>query len=92
MRMEWREASQHFTKVIKAIKAGQQVVLTERGKPIAVMTPLAAPDDWEAGLRKLEAAGVLRRAARPGPMKRFRPITIKGEPISATLRRERDER
>ena len=92
MRMGLREANQHFSKAIKAVKAGHEVVLTERGKPIAVIQPLPAPGSWAAGVRRLEAAGLLRRAARPGPMRPIRPIKLKGEPLSETLRRERDER
>ena len=92
MQMGLREANQHFSKAIKAVKAGHEVVLTERGKPIAVIRPLPAPGTWEAGLRRLEAAGLLRRAPREGPMRAIRPIKLKGEPLSETLRRERDER
>ena len=93
MQMGLRDANQHFSKAIKAVKAGQEVVLTERGRPIAVIRPLPAPGSWEAGLRRLEAAGLLQRATRPGPMRPLRrPIKLKGEPLSATLRRERDER
>ena len=62
MQMGLREANQHFSKAIKAVKAGREVVLTERGKPIAVIRPLPAPGSWEASLRRLEAAGLLRRA------------------------------
>jgi prevent-host-death family protein len=92
MQMGLREANQHFSKAIKAVKAGREVVLTERGKPIAVIRPLPAPGSWEAGLRRLEAAGLLRRTARPRSMRSIRPITLKGEPLSETLHRERDER
>ena len=40
MRMGLREANQNFSKAIKAVKQGKEVVLTERGKPIAVIKPL----------------------------------------------------
>jgi prevent-host-death family protein len=40
MRMGLREVNQRFSKAIKAVKAGKEVVLTERGKPIAVIRPL----------------------------------------------------
>ena len=38
MRIGLREANQQFSKAIKAVKAGEEVVLTERGKPVAVIT------------------------------------------------------
>lgn len=92
MQMSVREASQRFADVIKAIRAGQEVVLTERGKEIAVVKPWSLPEREEVALRRMEEAGLLRRATRRGPLPRVRPIRIKGEPISETLRKERDER
>jgi prevent-host-death family protein len=37
--MGLREANQNFSKAIKAVKAGNVVVLTERGNPIATIQP-----------------------------------------------------
>ena len=91
MHMGLREANQKFSKAIRAVKAGQEVVLTERGKPIAVITPVG-PARLEAAMRRMEAAGLLIRATKPGPMPSFRPIRIKGEPASETIRKMRDER
>jgi prevent-host-death family protein len=91
MHMGLREANQHFSKAIKAVKAGEEVVLTERGKPIAVIKPFRG-DGWEAALERMAAAGLLIRATKRGPMSPFRPRKIRGKPLSATLREERDER
>ena len=91
MRLGLREANQHFSKAMKAVKGGEEVVLTERGKPIAVIKPLPEADDVEAALRRLEAAGLLRRATKRGPMPPRKPHRIKGPPLSQTLREERDE-
>ena len=91
MQLGLREANQHFSKAIKAVKAGQEVILTERGKPIAVIKPLPPPDDTEAVLDRLAAAGLLQRATRRGPMPRRKPIRIKGPPLSQTICEERDE-
>ena len=55
MRMGLREANQRFSKAIKAVKAGKEVVLTERGKAIAVIKPLDAGKDEDAVIQRLEA-------------------------------------
>jgi prevent-host-death family protein len=92
MRLGLREANQKFSKAIKAVKAGKEVILTERGKPIAVIKPLAPKGDQEATIRRLEADGILRAALKRGPMPVWRsPIRIKGKPLSETIREERDE-
>lgn len=94
MRLGLREANQHFSKAIKAVKAGKEVVLTERGRPIAVIKPLEPKDNLETTLRRLEAEGLLWRgpkSKKPMPVWRS-PVRIKGKPISQTISEERDER
>lgn len=34
-----REANQHFAKILSAVENGEQVVISKRGKPVAVMSP-----------------------------------------------------
>ncbi len=92
MRMGLREANQSFSKAMKAVKQGKEVVLTERGKPIAVIKPLEAEEKPETVIRRLEAEGILRPALKRGPMPDWKPIRIKGKPMSETIREERDER
>jgi prevent-host-death family protein len=65
MKMGLREANQRFSKAIKAVKAGEEVVLTERGKPIAVITPLRPTESYARVLRRLEAAGLVRPVTSP---------------------------
>lgn len=90
MRMGLREANQRFSRAVRAVKAGQQVVLTERGKPIAVLTALPEASPPEVAVRRLESAGLLRGATRAGPLPPWRPRPLTGESLSKTLREERD--
>jgi prevent-host-death family protein len=85
-----REANQHFSKAIKAVKAGHDVVLTERGKPIAVIKPLEHAESSQAAVRRMEAAGLLRPASKTSPLPSWTPRPLKGAPLSATLRQERN--
>ncbi|OGQ19400.1 MAG: hypothetical protein A3C54_06770 [Deltaproteobacteria bacterium RIFCSPHIGHO2_02_FULL_60_17] len=92
MRLGLREANQQFSKAVKAVKEGKEVILTERGKPIAVIKPLSQAKTVEATIRRLEAEGILRPALKRGPMPVWRsPVRIKGKPLSETIREERDE-
>ena len=94
MRMGLREANQHFSRAVKAVKAGREVVLTERGRPIAVIKPLHAIDAVDSAIRRLADEGRLRLAQVPGPVRQrgWRPIRTKGPPLSQTLREDRDAR
>ncbi len=94
MRMGLREANQSFSKAIKAVKAGKDVVLTERGKPIAVIKPLGKEKSVDAAIRRLEAEGLLRRGPKSGkqmPVWRS-PVRIRGGSMARTISEERNER
>ncbi len=90
MKMGLRQANQQFSLAIKAVRAGQEVILTERGAPIAVIRPLPRSVGPDEVLRQLETAGILRRAAKRTPMPSWKPRPIRGESIVRTLREERE--
>lgn len=94
MRMGLREANQSFSKAIKAVKAGKEVILTERGKPIAVIKRLEQDNSVDAAIRQLENEGLLRRGAKCGkPMPVWRsPVRIRGKLLADTVSEEREER
>lgn len=92
VRMGLREANQQFSRAIKAVKGGREVVLTERGKPIAVIRPLQQRAGTEDVLRSLAAAGLVRLPTKTGAVPPWRPRRLRGRPITATLRDEREAR
>ncbi len=94
MRLGLREANQQFSKAIKAVRAGKEVVLTERGRPIAVIKPVKSEDAQDAALQAMVDEGLITLAARKGPMPvpRWRPVTVKGKPLSQTIIEDREER
>jgi antitoxin (DNA-binding transcriptional repressor) of toxin-antitoxin stability system len=92
MRMGLREANQRFSKAIQAVKAGHDVVLTERGTPVAVIKALPSTSKFEAAIAKMIGDGRLIGPHHPRPIRRrgWRPIRMKGKPLSVTLREDRD--
>lgn len=94
MKLGLRAANQQFSKVIKAVRAGRQVVLTDRGQPMAVITPIASDNATDLALRAMAAEGLIRPAARKGPMPatRWRPVKVTGAPLSQTVIDDRDDR
>jgi prevent-host-death family protein len=93
MRLGLREANQRFSKAIKAVRAGTEVVLTERGRPIAVIKPLGDEHAEEAALRAMAAEGFVVPPSKKGPMPspRWRPVDVKGKPLSQTVIDDRAE-
>ena len=39
-RVSLREVNQHLARYVKAVEAGERIVITRRGKPIALLTPV----------------------------------------------------
>jgi prevent-host-death family protein len=52
-----REANQHFARILSAVEAGEQVVISKRGKPVAVMLPYkpALDAEHQAAVEHLKA-------------------------------------
>lgn len=94
MKMGLREANQHFSKAVKAVRAGKEVVLTERGRPFAVIKPIQPATTPEAALQVLRDAGLLLPARRQKPlgMPRWRPLKVQGKPVSQTIIEDREDR
>ena len=91
MRMGLREANQNFSKAIKAIKAGKAIVLTERGKPIATITPIRDASRADE-LQPLRDDGFFVGRHKSGVMStKVKPLLISGPSASNILRKERDE-
>ncbi len=92
MKLGLREANQHFSRMVKIIKQGEEVILTERGRPIAMVTPLGAGANWDMRLERLARAGLIRLPGQPGRIGPAKPVRARGKPASQILSEERDER
>ena len=94
MKLGLREANQHFSKAIKAVRAGKDVILTERGQPIAVIKPIKSERAMDAALNRMAAEGLISLPSRKGPLPspRWKPIRQKGKPLSQTIIDDREDR
>jgi len=92
IRMGLREANQKFSEAMKAVKAGADIVLTERGKAIAVIRRLREGSDPEEIVERLRTMGNLRAATAAGPMPPWKPKVIQGAAMAVTVQKARDER
>ena len=92
MKLGFREANQHFSKAIKAVRAGTEVVLTERGQPIAVIKPIKDEQGPDAAVERMADEGLVTLPTRKGSLPRFEPVPIRGRPLSQTIIEDRDDR
>jgi prevent-host-death family protein len=78
-----RELKQNASAVVAQAAAGTVVTITDRGRPVAQLVPVAG-----SSLGNLAAAGLLRPATRSLA---DLPEPEPGPPVSATLRELRDD-
>jgi prevent-host-death family protein len=74
----------------EAVRDGEEVLLTDRGKPLARIVPIHPGGQSETVVRRLEAIGFLRAAANSHPMPVWAARPLNGVPITRTLREERE--
>ncbi len=86
-----REFKNRMGRYMKAVRQGQSLLLTERGKPVAKVVP---PDPEPAEeptltdvLKKLEAEGKIRLAKRP--LGKLRAIPSRGKSASEMIIEDR---
>ena len=71
-----REANQKFSRLVRAVRAGEEVVLLDRGRPIARVVPVVDPASID---ERLEARGLLLPCRHPGPWPRsVRCVSVLG--------------
>lgn len=59
------EAKNGLSALIDRVRAGESVLITDRGVPVARIEPVVAGDDPSGRLERLERAGVIRRGTAP---------------------------
>jgi prevent-host-death family protein len=85
-----RELRQNLSVYLRRIRRGESFEVTERGRPVAVLQPIAAPDDAFA---RLAARGIRLRRGAGNLADLPPPVRIDlSHPLSAVLEEARKDR
>ena len=77
-----REANMNFSRYVKMARNGEDVLLTSRGKPVAVIKAVAQDlRTEEEKMKYLEDQGILR-SAQKGKFPLHKPFELKGKSLS----------
>lgn len=57
---------------IDKVRAGDTIVVTDRGVPVAVIEPVATRLDWDERLSRLERTGLVKRGSGKPPLELMR--------------------
>jgi prevent-host-death family protein len=87
-----RELKTRLGAYLRRVRQGATLVVTERGEPVAELRPVEAKGgEEESALEGLRALGELTRQSRE-PLRPFKPLRIKGAPLSRTVIEDREDR
>ena len=87
VRVGVRELKNRLTSYLKLAKADQEVIVTERGKPIAIIQPLGtatAPRSLEARIAALSARGEIS-VPQVQLRRHVRRVKVAGRPLSQEI-------
>ncbi len=86
-----REFKNRMGRYLSAVRKGQSLLITDRGRPVARVTPpdrKERPEESvEDRLRELEAQGLIRLGKRP--LRSFKAVASRGKPASQMLLEDR---
>jgi prevent-host-death family protein len=88
------EAKNGLSALIDRVRAGESIVITDRGIPVAVLEPATTLVDVEDRIAKLERAGLIRRGKGGPPLELILqpgPRTTDGSSVVEALLEERRE-
>lgn len=86
-----KELKNRLTQYLRRTKKGEEVIVTERGRPIALIQPIKSAEHVvspEARLAKLAAQGFITLPTQK-PLKKVRLVKVTGIPISKTILEDR---
>jgi len=78
---------------LKRVKAGNEVIVTERGKPVAKLVPITQPESMSERLREMEKEGLVTIGTGKLPKDFWnmpRPKDPKGLVLKAVLEERED--
>ena len=72
------ETKAKLSALLDRVKEGEEVTITDRGKPVARIVPIPATEvDWDERLERLERQGVIQR-----PKKKLEPGWLASRPLA----------
>ena len=89
-----RELKNRLGRYMGLVRKGETIIVTDRGKPLARLSPLTSeegkPDGLHILLRRLEEEGHMRLAKGSFKRRAFKPIVTRGKPASQMVIEDRE--
>ena len=78
-----RELKTHLSRYLKKVRQGKQLLITERGRTIATISPVDAPGELDSAYRMVAQGRGHWNGSKPGIPKN--PVKVKGRRTAASV-------
>lgn len=78
-----RELKTHLSRHLKKVRQGKQLLITERGRTIATISPVDAPGELDWAYRMVAQGRAHWNRSKPGIPKN--PVKVKGRRTAASI-------
>jgi prevent-host-death family protein len=90
LRVGVRDAKAHLSRLVKLVREGREIVLTDRGKPVGKIVPIAQEElPLSERVRRLEEEGVIEKVSASRSRKTLSPVSV---PEGIAQRRLQEDR
>ncbi len=69
-----REVKAHFSEYLRRVQSGEEFVITDRGQPVARITPIEPPFEFPPAIAKGIREGWIRQPVSRGPLPPLEPV------------------
>lgn len=83
-----KELKNRLTKYLRRTKGGEEVIVTERGRPIALIQRIQSAERIQSLEARLAASGLVTLPTRR-PLRRVRLVKVSGTPLSKNILEDR---
>ncbi len=86
-----KEIRDHFTLYLKRVKMGEDIIVTERGRPIAIIRPIPEETGLEERLESASLEGLIRLPQKKENISLHKKLQLKGKPLTDIIIDEREK-
>mgnify|MGYP001607210329 FL=1 len=87
-----KEVRDHFTQYLRKVTHGEEIIITERGKPVAMIKQVQKAMNLDEKLEFASLRGIIRLPEEEGPIQPHNKIKIKGKSLSEIIIEERHDK
>lgn len=85
-----KEVRDHFTQYIRRVSEGEEVVVTERGRPVALLKPIPKGLTVDERLEIASVKGLIRLPQKKGGLPAHHKIKLTGRLVTEIILEERE--